>query len=731
MASTIPSDAGPTIPTRRPGLGALMASQAAPPVAVAVLVALALSALSGTQSFAELGLPDPGPVTTYGLPVMRGLAEAAGVLTVGFLVHAAFFCPPAGVGWLAGDGYRAVRAATWSAVVWAAAAAVTVPLSLADAYGRPLGDVLDPRVLVASVPGISAAGAWLLTALAGLLVAGLGRATLSWGPTACLAALAVLGQAPVALTGHSSSGGAHDIAMTSLLWHAVAAAVWVGGLVAVLVHVRAGGDHPGTAVRRFSRTALVCWVILAVSGVANALLRVTPADLVTSTYGALVLAKIVGLVALGVMGAWHRARTIPAVERGSPGALLRLGGVEALLMFATVGVAVALGRTPPPPGSGGAEPARVESLLGYDLEPLTALRLLTAWRFDLAFGTVALVLAGLYLVGVRRLRRRGDAWPVGRTVAWLVGCLVLLLATSSGVGRYAPALFSVHMGQHMLLAMLAPILLVLGAPTTLLLRVVPPARGGEPPGPREWVLTAVRSPVARFLTHPLIALALFVGSFYVLYFSGLFDAAVSTHWAHLLMNAHFLLVGYLFFWPIIGIDPSPRTLPYPARLGLLMVSVPLHAFFGIAVMSSEEVIGALFYSQLALPWVDRLADQSTGGGLAWAAGEAPVLLVLVALLVQWSRSDEREGRRHDRQADRDGDRALGEYNAMLRGSPVADAGPRAPTQGRTSTVGLARTPTAAPPRTWASTRAAASRLAARAGPTGRAPTGGDSLVTPR
>jgi putative copper resistance protein D len=237
-------------------------------------------------------------------------------------------------------------------------------------------------------------------------------------------------------------------------------------------------------------------------------------------------------------------------------------------------------------------------------------------------------------------------------------------------------MFSVHMGQHMMLNMLVPILLVLGGPVTLLLRALPPAGAGAPPGPREWVLAAVHSPVARVLTHPLVALALFVGSFYVLYFSGLFDVALESHWAHIAMNIHFLLVGLIFFWPIVGIDPSPRQLPPIGRLGLLFIAIPLHAFFGIAVMTSATVIGSGFYQQLEMPWIDRLADQTAGGGLAWATGEVPMLIVLIALLVQWSRADERTARREDRRADRDGDRDLEAYNAMLRS--LATTGRAAP-----------------------------------------------------
>jgi cytochrome c oxidase assembly factor CtaG len=227
-------------------------------------------------------------------------------------------------------------------------------------------------------------------------------------------------------------------------------------------------------------------------------------------------------------------------------------------------------------------------------------------------------------------------------------------------------MFSVHMGNHMLLSMLAPILLVLGGPMTLALRAIPPAGKEAPPGPREWLLAFVNSPVSRFLTHPIVALVLFVGSFYGLYFSGLFDAALPEHWAHLAMNLHFMLAGYVFYWPVVGIDPAPRRLPPLGRLGLLFAAIPFHAFFGIALMSAQYVIGQEFYSQLALPWVtDLLVDQRLGGGLTWASGEIPLLVVVIALVVQWARDDEREARRGDRRAESDGDADLNAYNEML------------------------------------------------------------------
>jgi hypothetical protein len=130
----------------------------------------------------------------------------------------------------------------------------------------------------------------------------------------------------------------------------------------------------------------------------------------------------------------------------------------------------------------------------------------------------------------------------------------------------------------------------------------------------------------------------------------------------------------LFFWPIVGVDPAPRRLPPAARMGIVFASVPFHAFFGVALMSANTAIGGDFYRSLALPWVpDVLRDQQLGGGLAWAAGELPLLLVVFALLVQWSRQDERSARRDDRRADADGDAELTAYNAMLRRLATGEA----------------------------------------------------------
>jgi cytochrome c oxidase assembly factor CtaG/putative copper export protein len=638
---------------------------------VAVLAgctAAGIGALSLAAALTATGLPDPGPVTTLGLPFIRAAGEVAAVVAVGSFLFAAFLVPPQTSGILDVDGYRAVRIGTVAAGLWAVCAALLVPLTISDVSGQPVTAHLNPATIWSLASLINTATAWRLTALlaAAVMLASLPVLRWSWTPPLVVAALVTL--IPLGLTGHSSAGGSHDLATNSLLIHLVAASLWAGGLLALLAHVMRAGQHADLAARRFSAIALWCFVAMALSGVVNALVRVVPSDLLTTDYGRLVLAKFVALCLLGVAG-WRQRRSGVAALQADPNsraALLRLALVEALIFGVTFGVAVGLGRTPPPPLPIGV-PSIPDVTIGYDFAgPPTPARLLFDWRFDLLFGSAALVFAGLYLAGVLRLRRRGDHWPLGRTVSWLLGCLALLFVTSSGLGRYMPAMFSMHMADHMLLSMLVPILLVLGGPVSLALRALPAAGRDDPPGMREWLLAALHSRLSRFLTHPVVATVLFIAGFYGLYLGGLFDAAVGSHMGHVAMNVHFLVSGYLFYWVVIGVDPTPRPIPPLAKVGVVFASLPLHAFFGVFLMGMQKVLGASFYRSLHLSWhTDLLGDQRLGGGIAWAAGEIPLIVVMIALLVQWTRSDQRTARRLDRAAERDDDAELAAYNAML------------------------------------------------------------------
>ncbi|SCK51643.1 putative copper resistance protein D [Streptomyces sp. WMMB 714] len=298
-----------------------------------------------------------------------------------------------------------------------------------------------------------------------------------------------------------------------------------------------------------------------------------------------------------------------------------------------------------------------------DLPPFTLARGLefTGEPFFLTGCLLALL---LYAVAVVRLRRRGDGWPVGRTVAWAAGVLTVALAMCTGLNEYGMVLFSVHMVQHMIISMLSPILLLLGAPVTLALRALPAAGRGRK-GPRELLTALLHSRWMRVVSHPAFTIPLFIASLYALYFTPLFDFLMGSQAGHLAMMVHFLLVGLVFFWPIMGVDPGPHRPGYLMRMLELFSGMPFHAFFGIALMMASEPMIATYADPPASLGVSALSDQTAAGGIAWAFSEIPSVLVLIALVFQWHRSEERQARRQDRAADRDGDRELRAYNAYL------------------------------------------------------------------
>lgn len=279
----------------------------------------------------------------------------------------------------------------------------------------------------------------------------------------------------------------------------------------------------------------------------------------------------------------------------------------------------------------------------------------------------------VYGVGVVRLRRNGVRWPIGRSLSWVVGLASVVLVTGTGIGGYGMELFSVHMAQHMVLSMFSPIPLLMGAPLTLALRALPtgPGRRGST---RRLLLRVLHGRTARVLTSPLVTVPLFLASLYGLYYTPLFDWAMSGFVGHTWMLIHFLVVGLLLFWPILAIDPSPHTSGPVIRILELFITAPFHAFFGIAVMSSTTLIAVVF-AHPPMSWhLSALTDQHTGGAIAWGFSEAPTLFVILVVAVLWSRSSEREARRSDRKADRDGDRDRTAYNAWLASLAGSTAG---------------------------------------------------------
>ncbi|WP_431040668.1 cytochrome c oxidase assembly protein [Streptomyces sp. P1-3] len=270
----------------------------------------------------------------------------------------------------------------------------------------------------------------------------------------------------------------------------------------------------------------------------------------------------------------------------------------------------------------------------------------------------------LYGWGVLRLRRRGDAWPVARTIAFVTGVLSVALVMCTKLNDYGMVMFSVHMVQHMVISMLSPILLLLGAPVTLTLRALPAAGRGRK-GPRELLVALLHSRYMRIVTHPAFTIPLFIASLYALYFTPLFSTLMGSKAGHIAMMVHFLAVGLVFFWPIMGVDPGPHRPGYVMRMLELFAGMPFHAFFGISLMMASEPMIDTYKNPPASLGIDALSDQNAAGGIAWAFSEIPSVVVLLALVYQWYRSEQRQARRKDRVADRDGDRELEAYNAYL------------------------------------------------------------------
>ncbi|RAY13262.1 copper resistance protein CopD [Actinomadura craniellae] len=654
-------------------------ARAAAIAAAAALAALVATLVAGGAVTEKVipGLGDAGATTRWGLPAARLVMDVGAVLTVGALLAAAALLPlPQGRLGPAATGY--LRAASWTAVLWAAAAGTTLVLTVSDVLGEPPGKVLAGNELSSYIGSLPQGTGLLLVILLTVVVALLARTTVTPNGAGGLLLVAGIALLPPPLTGHSASAANHGAAVTALALHVVAVVLWVGGLVMLGLHARRDADGLGVMADRFSRMALGCYVLVGFSGLANVAARLPePAELFTSAYGRLVLAKAVAFAVLGWFGWWHRRRTLPAVADRKPRAFIRLATVEVAVMGAVMGLAVGLARTAPPVVALEEDPVR--SLLGYGMPPpLTVGRLLGLWRLDFFFALVVVVLAGLYVAGLVRLYRRGDRWPVGRTVAWFLGLITLVAVTQTGVATYAPILFSVHMAQHMVLSMITPIFLVLGAPLTLALRALKPAKVRGDRGPREWLTAILHSRVIAVVAHPGVATAIFVTSTFALYFTPLFESAMRDHLGHIAMEVHFLASGALFFWVLIGVDPAPRRLPHVGRLLLLFVTMPFHAFFGIALMNLSQPIAAGWYNVVRPPWgTSVLEDQHAGGAIAWGFGEIPTLIVLIVIGAQWFLDDQRQARRQDRKADRAGagqeDDELARYNAQLAALADRDA----------------------------------------------------------
>ncbi|SJN37284.1 Copper resistance protein D [Micrococcus lylae] len=687
-----------------------------PAVAAAGALALVLAAwFTGVSAARELS--DPGALTRWGVPIVEYGSNMAMSVTIGALIFAAAILPPH-------TGGRAPRrrkddppaerlpehpafartmlVASVAAGVWTLCALAVGILSYSDLAGIPLGaGAAFSDGLVAYFVSISVGQAWFWVTVIAAVVTSLAVAVRSHSGLFWVGILAMIALVPLALIGHAAGGDDHMAAVNSIGLHLLGVVVWVGGLlVLALIAPTLVGPDGGTGrttYRRQGAAPLVHTVLsrysvlaglglftVALSGVVNAALRVEHLHQLLAPYGGLVAVKFLAVVLLGLIGLAHRRWIIPQL-RGGAGEdaaaeaprparrlLWQLIAVEAVVMSAVMGVSAVLSRTAPPKPEelpDGASPARI--LTGYELPPeLTGARWFDLWRWDWLWVAVCVFLAIWYVRSTVQLHRRGDSWPVLRTICWILGLVVLTWATSGAPAVYGRVLFSAHMVGHMTLTMIAPLFLALGAPITLALRSLP-VRTDDTRGPREWILWIVHSRWGAFITHPIVAGANFAGSILVFYYTDFFRFALEYHVGHEFMNVHFLLTGFVFALVMVGADPLPNRPPYPIRLVVLLATMVFHAFIGVAMTSSTGLMQADWFGNMGRPWgPDALADQQIGGAVMWGIGEFPTVAMAVTVAVLWALDDRKVAERYDRKAERDGDAELAAWNQMY--SNLAD-----------------------------------------------------------
>ncbi|HOA02575.1 MAG TPA: cytochrome c oxidase assembly protein [Dermatophilaceae bacterium] len=639
---------------------------------VALAACLVVIGVGGAAAPAAPGLQDPGAVVRWGLPIIRTVHDLSAALTVGLFFLAAVAIPDRASAALA----RAPQWGVAAGITWVVSGLIGVVLGFANIAGTPLGssgffaqfqrfvwsvETLREGLISAFLAAIAVTVAAMWSSRRAVLWAGI------------VSVVAIL---PLALAGHGASTVEHETAVNGLAFHLVGTALWVGGLGALVLLRPVLGKWLPIVVERYSKVAAWSLLTVALSGVVSAAVRMSGLSDLATTYGAIILAKVVAIVVLGQLGLAQRTKVIARLRETPSSAPLfaRLIAVELVVMGAAIGIATALARTGNPSLERPAPASLAEGLTNYP-EPAApdATSWLTMWRWDWLWGTVAVVAILLYVGGVVRLMRRGDRWPVGRTIVWVLGWVIFIWSVCGAPGVYGRVSFSWHMTSHMTIAMIVPILLVLAAPITLIARVESPRKDGTY-GPREIVLGLVHSKYVAFWANPIVAGVNFVFGLIIFYYTPLFELALTTHTGHVLMVIHFLLAGYLFAMVLIGVDPGPRKWAPALRLVVLFATMSFHAFFGVAIQSSTSLLAPGFFSIIHIPWIpDPLLDQQQGGAIAWGIGDVPSLLLAMLLVLSWVRSDDAEARRHDRQADRDHDADLTAYNARLASIAEHDA----------------------------------------------------------
>ncbi|MBA8989654.1 putative copper resistance protein D [Curtobacterium pusillum] len=607
---------------------------------VSLLVALVI----GGGANAAL-IADPGAVVRFGLPIARLVVDLSVATTIGGLALATV-----GLSRTAPEWNRAIDIAAGAAGVWTVASAVTTFFSFLSVAGSKVSvDEQFGQSMGVFLTGTDLGLAWLVTVLVAAAVTVLCFAVRSRGMVALTTGVAMIGLIPLAQQGHAAGTASHDAAVTALGLHLVGAALWVGGLVMlVLLRPVIGGDRLAVVVGRYSSIALGCFVLVAVSGVTSAQIRVGALSNLFTAYGVLVLVKIGAIVAMGVLGAVQRQRAIrsltAAPERRRSFWVLLV--TELAVMGVASGFAAALGRTATPVDqialSKTTNPSPAE-LLTDDTLPHApgAWGWLTAWNIDLFWLMAAVLLAATYTAGVVRLRRHGGRWPVGRTVSAGIALVSLVVATSGSLHTYDRFLLSANVGAHLLLGLVVPALVWASAPVQLIRAAVHP-RDDDSAGVREWTGLLLDNAAVRYLVQPFPAFVFLAAVWWVFFVTDALRWSVGDSTGRTVIDAVFLLVGLLAVPTLLTpIAAGARRPSMPAALvriaGAVVVSAGLVSL-GIAMRGPLGLLQASWFGAMGRTWgPDPLVDQARGGILLVVAGVALVVAVVIVVFVRLRR----------------------------------------------------------------------------------------------
>ena len=596
------------------------------------------------------------------LPVAKDLFLFAIIGSIG-LLYAIGFLLREERGKLSVESAKVKKFALRLTLIWVLLVIANSIIELANILGGTISDALNLNAWWSFLTTTSVGRDYIFQYLMGILAIWLIARSKKVGAIYFALGVTMLALLIPIFQSHPASAGNHGLAIGSLFFHVAALSLWVGGVVGLLV---ISEEARKDSISRFSKLALWAAITVGVSGGVNAYARLNFLAGWQSRYGFLVILKTILFTVLVLFGYMQR-RTF---SKGglAKSSRLRLLLSEGLVMGVTLALGGWLSTTSAPQSAAGIRLAAdpVVGITGISMPKAPSLnRILLEYVPDATILGFLLLITSLYILGVVVLKRRGDEWPVGRTIAFAISVALVDFATSGGIGVYAHFAFSYHMLGHMILGMIAPIGFVLSAPITLALRTLPQGRSPEERGLRGTLITVIHSRYSIIMTNPVVALALFDGSLFALYMTPLFGKLMQSHAGHVLMDFHFLLAGYLFFYVIVGIDPNPRKIPHIVRIIVLFAAMSIHAFFSIALLSTTTLLDGGYFASLHRPWnTNLLADQHLGGSIGWLLGEIPILLALIATFIQWMRDDSREARRIDRAADRAA--AMGEEDELAK-----------------------------------------------------------------